>query len=45
MVPQYDPLPSLKNSEVWALGEYRVYKGYIRVSRLRAHIKGPCNYM
>ena len=29
MVPYY-PLPSLKGSEVWALGLYRACKGYVR---------------
>ena len=47
-VPEYGPLPSSKSSkkvsEVWALAFYEVYKGYIRVSQVRAHAKGPCAY-
>ena len=48
MVPSFGPLPSLQGSEVWALGSYRVCKGYKKGSLnpkplLRAHMKGPCH--
>ena len=29
MVPEFGPLPSLKGSDVWALGLRRVYKGHV----------------
>ena len=44
MVPQGGPLPAFQGHDVWALGLYRVYKGYIRRPLSRVHTKGPCNY-
>ena len=41
MVPQKGPLPSLKGSEVRALGLYRVYQGYTRGAPFYTHTKGP----
>ena len=38
----YDALPSLKGSEVWALGCIGAYEGNERAPR--AHAKGPWNY-
>ena len=37
--PCYGPLPSQKVAEVWALGFYRVYKGYKRVWGLGGYIR------
>ena len=42
MVPCFGPL---EGSEEWVLGLHRVYPGYIRAPLLRAHAKGPCNYL
>ena len=44
MGPTCGPLPPSEGSDVWALGLYRVYKGYIRGTPLRVDTKGPCNY-
>ena len=41
MVPYMVPYLLQKGSEVWALGFYRLYEGYIRGPRLRANMKGP----
>ena len=38
------PLPSLKGSDVWALGLYRVFKGYMKDPLLRAHAKGKVQF-
>ena len=38
------PCPRLKDSDVWALYLCWVFKGYLRVTLLRARTKGPCGY-
>ena len=41
MFPKYGASHSLKGSDVWALGSYRVvYKGHLRGPCSRAHTKG-----
>ena len=43
MVRDCGPLPSLKGSDVWALGLYRVCKGYIRGPLLVPILKDHVN--